>query len=855
MDAVRRRRATWARTAWLVTALLALACALLPTALAEPASPALGVAVPFTLRWWQLAPLFALAELLVVHVEIDRDAHTFSMSEVPFVLGLLFAEPVHLVAARLLGTAIVLLLHERQALAKVTFNLSVFLAESALALAVLHALGGRHGVVDGVAWASAMTAVGAAGLLGTVAVWSVIRCRGGRADAGPLLATAGITAAGNGSLAGVAAVLISAHPWALVPLFAVGAVLLTAYRGYTRLSRRYAGLDLLYEFTRLTSGAARPEQAITGVLDEARRLLRTETAVAILPRPDGATPVRVTSPPDSPGVALPDALEELIVVRGETVVAPRTTRDPARRAMLTAMGVRDLLAAPLVSGGVLIGTLLVTDRMGDVSTFDADDARLFTTLAAQAGVSLENARLIEQLDDAARAREYEALHDALTGLPNRLLFSRTLAETLTRTRRAGSAFAVLLLDLDQFKEVNDTLGHPVGDALLVEVARRLRTEVGDRGLVARLGGDEFAVLLPDLSDPAEAVDIARRVHARVTAPARPSALLLEIGASIGVAVHPADGDDPAILLQRADVAMYAAKRTRDRVTRFDPELHGSSPVRLRLAGEMRQALESGELEVHYQPIARVTDECVRTAEALVRWNHPELGVLTPEEFIPIAERTGLVGPLTMHVLDRSLAQCRAWLNAGLDLRVAVNLSVPVLLDVEWPAKVLGALRRHRVPADRLTFEITETGIMSDPQHVIAVLDELAAAGILISIDDFGTGYSSLSYLQRLPVHEIKIDKSFVLPMASDPTTARLVRSVVDLARALGLVVIAEGVEDQRTLDELSEMDCDRLQGFLLSRPLPADEFTAWLLAHGVSAAEDEDEDPDLLLTQVPSAPR
>jgi EAL domain-containing protein (putative c-di-GMP-specific phosphodiesterase class I) len=245
---------------------------------------------------------------------------------------------------------------------------------------------------------------------------------------------------------------------------------------------------------------------------------------------------------------------------------------------------------------------------------------------------------------------------------------------------------------------------------------------------------------------------------------------------------------------------------------------------------MRRALESRGFEVRYQPIAQVTDESVRTAEATPALAAPRTRHVRTRKFVPIAERTSLIGPVTLYVLGEALTQCRAWLDSGLD-RVAVNLSVQVLLDVEWPTKVLQALHDHGVPPDRLTFEITETGIMSDPQHMIKVLDQLAEAGVRFSIDDFGTGYSSLSYLQKLPVTEIKIDKSFVLPMATDPAAARLVRSVVELARTLDLIIIAEGVENQQTLDHLSGMSCDRLQGFLLTEPLPADEFHAWVRDH------------------------
>jgi len=484
------------------------------------------------------------------------------------------------------------------------------------------------------------------------------------------------------------------------------------------------------------------------------------------------------------------------------------------------------MIAPLHSSGEISGLLLVADRLGDVSTFDSEDARLFATLASQGGIALQNGRLIERLQEQVKAREHEASHDALTGLPNRSLFSRSLQEALDQG--GARPIGVLLMDLDGFKEVNDTLGHHAGDDLLCEVAVRLRETVGGRGLVARLGGDEFAVVLPDLDDAEQAMAVALGLNAAVRRPVKTSSLTIEVGASIGVAVWPEHGADPSTLLQRADVAMYAAKGSGAGVARYDASTDWNSERRLRLATELRTALATRQIEVHYQPIARATDGQVVSAEALARWLHPELGRIGPDEFIPIAERSGLVHDLTLYVLDEALGQVRSWRAAGLDLSVAVNLPVQVLRDVEWPDKVAALLGKHSVRPQQLTFEITESGIMTDPEHMIRMLDDLARTGITFAIDDFGTGYSSLAYLQQLPVTKIKIDKSFVMPMATDPSAASIVRSVIDLARSLDLAVVAEGVEDQRTLDHLTAIDCHFVQGYYLSRPIPAVELTEWM---------------------------
>ena len=790
-----------------------------------------GAAGDLRLRWWQLAPLFGLAAVFVFHVEVQREAHTFSLSDVPLVLGLFFATPQELIAARLLGEAVILLAYERQSPTKLVFNVSLFATDTSLALAIFHGLDG-HGTGPS-AWSAAWCAVVASSLLGTVSVWLVIRWHGGDASAGQLLLMTITTSTSNTSLAVVASVLLVREPSGLVPLIVIGAVLVIAYRGYARLTKRYAGLEMLFQFTRLTSGARRPEQTIESVLDEARRLCRADYGAIIL-FPDGlAQPValvrRTGSARADPAIDhLPGYLHRRVIDRGETVVIPRGSKGSEQRETLNSLRLEDCLAAPLLSGGMVAGAIIVRDRLGHVSTFDAEDARLFATLAFQASTALDNGRLIDQLQEEARAREHDALHDALTGLPNRTLFAQHVDAALRDVSGTDAMCAVLLMDLDHFKEVNDTLGHQTGDQLLQEIANRVRAAAGDVGQAARLGGDEFAILLTHVRDSSDAIEIAQRIHARVVEPVHIAAMSLEVGASIGISLRPDHGDDVSTLLQRADVAMYASKRSPAMATVYDPHTDFHSEMRLRLAGELRVALERRQLIVHYQPIARVSDGRVIKVEALARWRHPELGLLPPDEFIAVAERTGQIEELTLYVLDLALGQSALWRAAGLDIRVAVNLSVHVLLDSHWPAKVRRLLDQHDLPPEQLILEITETGIMSDPERMIPTLNKIAELGVVFSIDDFGTGYSSLSYLQRLPVSEVKIDKSFVTPMADDPAAASIVRSVIDLGQGLGLRVVAEGVEDQRTLDHIAAIKCDYVQGYYFSRPLAASELTEWL---------------------------
>jgi diguanylate cyclase len=422
----------------------------------------------------------------------------------------------------------------------------------------------------------------------------------------------------------------------------------------------------------------------------------------------------------------------------------------------------------------------------------------------------------------------QALQDPLTGLPNRELLADRVGQAIRTGGRELHPAALLLLDLDRFKEVNDTLGHHYGDQLLVQVGQRLRTALREVDTVARLGGDEFAVLLPRIATAEGAVTVADKLQAALREPFLLEGLSLDVEASIGVALYPEHGDGPEELLQHADIAMYVAKETHAGFVLFDPRQDQHSPRRLALLGELRRAIDQRQLLLHYQPKVDAHTGQVLGVEALVRWQHPTHGLIPPGEFIPLAERTGLITPLTHYVLDAALRQCNAWRQAGHELAVAVNVSARRLLDLEFPDEVAGLLARWEVPARLLVVEITESTIMADPTHAIEILGRLNARGVEVAIDDFGTGYSSMAYLKSLPVHELKVDRSFVSKMTSNPSDAVIVRSTVDLGRNLGLRVVAEGVEDSLTLRELDALGCDVVQGYYISRPVPADDLISWL---------------------------
>jgi diguanylate cyclase (GGDEF)-like protein len=426
--------------------------------------------------------------------------------------------------------------------------------------------------------------------------------------------------------------------------------------------------------------------------------------------------------------------------------------------------------------------------------------------------------------------EYRALYDDLSGLPNRTLFRDRIEDALV----VGSA-AVMLLDLDRFKEINDALGHESGDLLLREVGARLADGIGDGASFARLGGDEFGILLPGASID-DALTEAERVHAALETPFALRGLPLEVATSIGIAHFPEHGDDVDTLLQRADVAMYLAKDAHAGTAVYDSEQDANDADRLALAAELRRAIEEEQLVLYYQPKAALASGLVVGVEALVRWEHPERGLVPPNDFIPVAERTGLIKPLSRYVLGVALRQCRDWNAEGRDLHVAVNLTIPDLLDLTLPDYIAGLLGETGVRADQLELEITESTILADPFRVHQVLTRFNEMGIGLAIDDFGTGYSSFAYLKRLPVQTIKIDRSFVMGMCEDESDATIVRSTVDLARNLGLGVVAEGVESQEIWDALHAQGCSLAQGYFISRPVPADELARVLDARAADVS-------------------
>jgi len=576
----------------------------------------------------------------------------------------------------------------------------------------------------------------------------------------------------------------------------------------------YRRLELLYAFTREIEQARDRADVLATLLAQLRSLLNVDLAECTVVGPLGWR--RTTLGADGVAIVRDVSKAASLVSLVERGPVNSSELSGDGRAALIVEGKTSAIMAPLRVDGELIGVITVANPKDH--QFGPADLDLVETLANHAAASLEHTRLLDQV-------RFDARHDPLTGLPNRYRFNELIAEV------AGPC-AVLLLDLDRFKEINNALGHHHGDLLLQSVGARMSAELGHKGTVARLGGDEFGVLLPNTAG-GDAAQAAVSLLAALEQPFAVGELQLELTASVGVAANPTAGTDTTKLLQQADVAMYVAKRSLSGWELYSPERDHYSPRRLALAGELRKAIDNGELEVHYQPKAELKTGRILGIEALVRWQHPYFGLLGPDTFVPLAEHVGLIRPLTLKVLDSAIAEQHRLQARGFAVGVSVNLSVRSVLDVGLPNQVAELLASHDMAAGGLTLEITESSVMADPGRTIGILGRLDALGVSISLDDFGTGYSSLSYLKRLPVKEVKIDRTFVAGLLENESDAAIVRSTVDLARNLGLRVVAEGVEDRSTWVSLATLGCHEAQGYFVSAPLAADSLGDWIERTGL----------------------
>jgi diguanylate cyclase (GGDEF)-like protein len=727
-------------------------------------------------------------------------------------------------------------------------NLASFWLEVAVAVVVFRALVPANPIGAG-GWVAALSAGVASDVVQVVIISAAIALFTGKFDPREALPTlfATIGAIVDTCLALVAVTLMVRAPEALPLLAVIPVVLWAAYGAYSHLHEKHRSLEEVYGFTRTLSGAGSRGTVVETLLAETQELLHADRAWLFVESQEGGR--RWALDPighaevELLGLDSPErALHVLAGHSQPTLVSADDTGDDMA-ILVRALGHRQALIAHLEGTAGTLATLVVADRSGEVREFVDDDRRLFEALAGQAGVALDNAELIHRLRSEAATNEYQSLHDALTDLPNRTFFDRALNQTLD----GHAAVAVLLLDLDRFKEVNDTLGHHNGDLLLQEVGVRLRAVLRRNDTVARLGGDEFAVLVTDLVDPDAAVHVAAAVRAVLERPMSLGEVEVSVGASVGIAIAPQHGTTAEVVMQRADVAMYQAKEAGSGVALYDPERDEYSPARLALVGELRAAVVDRQVDVHYQPLINLETGAVEGVEALARWSHPKRGPVPPDEFIKIAENTGLINALTDAVLTTAVDQCAEWRRAGHDLRVSVNLSARNLLDPWLIDLVRSRLTSAGLPGSALCLEVTESCAMADPHRTWGLLTRLGDLGVTISIDDFGTGYSSLSYLKKLPVHEVKIDRSFVSTIGTsehDATDLAIVRAVAELARSMGLRLVAEGVELEESIQVLLDTGCTTAQGYLWSKPLPAEQLTTWLEERRTDRAAAVDADAD-----------
>jgi len=771
-----------------------------------------------------IGALFFAAETSQVHLEFRRETYSVSASELPLILGLFLIAPQLLLLTRLVSAALSLVLR-RKTMPKVVCNLGIYTFEVGFALLVFHSFRPGDGS-EPYDWAVAYVAMLVVALLSAAVIFFAMNLLDGRHPAWTeltnLLALVALGGILNVTMALITLIVLAASDAGIGLMVIALGVVIGSYRGYYRLLRQHADLGQLFTFTGTVDADASNEAMVERMLDRVRELFLAENAVLELIAPVQSMESIESVGPDARSPGLFSPWPRGIDLPAEGFVVPRHTRDPVLRAWLDEAGLRDALVAPMSDDGVLVGMVRVGNRIGAISTFTSDDLRLLQTLTQHAGVLWHNRRLIEQL-------RHDAHYDALTGLANRTRFEESLTELLAHHSPLGpTRAAVLLLDLNRFKEVNDTLGHHIGDSLLRQVANRLRTELPDGSLLARLGGDEFVLLWPGCMSAAEADAAAREVRTILAAPFSIVETLLEVSTSVGIALIPDDGHEAALLLQHADVALYAAKRAASGVALYQEVDDPSSLSQLTLMADLRRAIDADELSVHFQPQVSLDSMQVVGYEALVRWMHPERGLVMPDEFIPLAEQTGLIIPLTHSVLRQALERCRRWLPLHPGVGVSVNLSARGLVDPTLHDLVAQLLLETGVPPELLTLEITESSVMSDFSGAMVQLARLKELGTRLSVDDFGTGHSSLAYLQNLPVHEVKVDKSFVLPMATDDTAPAIVAAIVVLAHRLDLRVVAEGVETRRTCDTLTEMGCDVMQGYLVSRPLDPRQLDDWM---------------------------
>jgi len=767
------------------------------------------VQAPFEFPALLLLPLYLAAFRFPLDFEFRKDAISITLTQLPLVLGVMLVTPdVHL--ALYLGVIVLdTVLLRRLAPTKVAYNVGVGALELGLAAAAASVVGGLDSPGP-LLWLALFLGLLVGDVLGNLAMQASRTLLGSRPTRTDLVQPLIVIVVTTTVFTGMAVIALSAawtDPWSIGVTVVLVVGLALTYRIHRRQAARQQSTEQLYDFTQRLGPFDIADAQSHAVLDRIRELLHSGRLDLALCSPTGGWKHLTATDETSrrSGVQdLPDVARVVASSGAPSLAASGRGRDSQR------------MATPLVGPDGLMGVLTAEDRLGTSRGFDMGDLRLLETVGAELSTALERGRLLADLERAATT-------DPLTGLPNLSETTRLLSSLLSE-HRSGVVLAAIAVD--SFREVNDTLGHEVGDELLLEVTARLHRAVPD-AIVGRIGGGRFAVALPmSISGEPEMFGLALR--ARVEGSAQIGTVGTHVRLSVGCVRSPEHGSEAATLIRRAETAMYSARHANGGPVLWEPAYEVKGQRRLAVVSALREALSSGAIGVAFQPKVDATTGQISGVEALARWTHPALGSITPDEFIPLAEASGLMGPLTATVLRQSLTACKGWQRRAGRVGVAVNVSADTILDPSFVTEVAAVLASVGIAPDLLTLELTEGVVVSDAALAVVRMSELHALGVKLSVDDFGTGYSSLTYLKGLPVDEVKIDKGFVDDLATDPADRAVVRAVVDIAHTLGLRVVAEGVEQEAQQTILRGLGVDEIQGYLHARPMPALEMGTWL---------------------------
>ena len=812
------------------------------------------VAREHNLPIWGLAVLFFITERWPVAIAVRRSTPSVGMSAAPLVLAMFFSPGWTIIVAYIVGAVGAAISRGDLRQAVTGFSIAQFSFFAALATLTFRALVGSIDAPE-LQWSAyaAVYAAAAVLILTSLTTSFAIALHDGRVTRQLAVENAALALAGTGAAASyglVAVSLIWSDPKGVFVVVLLGVVLLAGYRALLSERRERRVAEFLRGADEALNRTSELESAVVALMGRAREMFEAQIAqLTIYPSRPGDKAYRTTV---RSGNALPEVmvpielndLDDLLEADSDGVIVDRSSASPASRDVLNRRKVDHAMVALLRGRTRLVGSLMVGSHIS-ARSFDQRDLHLFQSLAIQVSSTLENGRLeqsIARLTELQEQLSYQAFHDSLTDLANRSLFTDRIDHALLRCARTGKPVAVLFIDLDDFKAVNDTLGHGAGDQLLIGVAERLRTCLRRPDTAARLGGDEFAVLIEDIDDPDEAEAVAERVTTALLDPFQVAGHTVAVHASIGVAVSDPATDSSSRLMRHADVAMYAAKSAgKHRHIRFVAGMEAEILARHRLRADLERAVASDEFGVHYQPIFDMETGRLAATEALVRWRHPTRGMVAPDDFITAAEESGVILALGARVLQQACATTRRWQErfpSPQPLWVSVNISARQLQQPGFVDDVLEAIADSTLAPNALVLELTESMVLDDANAAtsIAKLEQLKELGIRVAIDDFGTGYSSLSYLRRLPVDILKIAKPFVDDLDDARDDGDFARAIVGIGNALHLTMVAEGIESTEQLVTLRELGCHLGQGYHLSHPVKADAIDRLLAAGGVDPA-------------------